>query len=891
MNPQTTRNICNALRKSVTNVCATYDARPERHKHVQQQIQRLASDFDFRAVAEYPIRYAGGNEQAQRAGRIDVVWLPRFQQSLPAVAIEVDSSLRKKSIIKLLTVQADLRIWAYYGTQDPHMLLDSLDPQHVIRLVRPMLPDTGATAKPGGSGERPQMNSVAQEIRRWARTLPYWEQAALDKVMLGTDICEKDIGQFFQYLLEDEGLAQRTVERPPLQFEMNETKDDPKPDTRLVAISDVTGVNALVGGQRLEFSPQLTAIYGANGSGKSGYVRIIGSAGFTRGDSAVLPNVTQKSRGNQPLSATVTIADGDRTDSLRYEIGTGCPYLSDYYVFDFTAVRVHISGSNAISFSPAGLSALPRLAEVTDDVRRLLADEVRKRSRPHDFDTLFVGESQIKAFVTSLGANTSIDELRRLSTLSHDEMKQLKSLDQEIAELKLLNVSEQISRIKQTAKDLDSLVKLLDESALSLGAEQMESLASALDEYNQWQVILQDASVDQFKVDGLDQVGSDEWYRFIQAAQTLATEENSVDEAYPQPESLCLLCHQPLSPYAKHLLQQLWQFLTGEAQSRLEQALRVVDRRRQDIQNVDLTFFTTQSVWYRTVAELDDTLLHSIEQFLAACLEVRNQAVTAEERLEIPMSHPLPMSGAAGIRALIDIQDAQIGELEAQDPSEGIHELEHRLRELQHRALLSELYDQILQFVRDQQWAARAKDAAGSTGHITRKHNKMFDVLVTQQYISLFNHTLKALGRPLCVQVKTRGKKGEVVKKIVIQADRSYNAKIAAPDKVLSEGEKRVVALVDFLTEVALDIDSKGVVLDDPVTSLDLEWRQVIAKMLAEQAISKQVIVFTHDLPFLYFLKQQADRKEIPVRTHWIKRGDHDDKPGYVVLDNSPALE
>jgi len=29
----------------------------------------------------------------------------------------------------------------------------------------------------------------------------------------------------------------------------------------------------------------------------------------------------------------------------------------------------------------------------------------------------------------------------------------------------------------------------------------------------------------------------------------------------------------------------------------------------------------------------------------------------------------------------------------------------------------------------------------------------------------------------------------------------------------------------------------------------------------------------------------------VDMATHWVKRGDNDDKPGYVFLDNSPALE
>jgi len=37
-------------------------------------------------------------------------------------------------------------------------------------------------------------------------------------------------------------------------------------------------------------------------------------------------------------------------------------------------------------------------------------------------------------------------------------------------------------------------------------------------------------------------------------------------------------------------------------------------------------------------------------------------------------------------------------------------------------------------------------------------------------------------------------------------------------DQILSEGEKRAVAIADFLTEAALDRHNRGIILDDPVT-------------------------------------------------------------------------
>ena len=152
-----------------------------------------------------------------------------------------------------------------------------------------------------------------------------------------------------------------------------------------------------------------------------------------------------------------------------------------------------------------------------------------------------------------------------------------------------------------------------------------------------------------------------------------------------------------------------------------------------------------------------------------------------------------------------------------------------------------------------------------------------------------FKATLYDLQRLINVQVKTIGKKGKTLKQIVLEMDPTVNADLVTPDKVLSEGEKRAVALADFLTEVALDTSSSAIILDDPVTSLDFQWKEKIATILTKESVKRQVIIFTHDLAFLYLVKKCAEENSVDITTHWIQKIEN--IPGYVFLNNSPALE
>jgi ABC-type transport system involved in cytochrome c biogenesis ATPase subunit len=242
----------------------------------------------------------------------------------------------------------------------------------------------------------------------------------------------------------------------------------------------------------------------------------------------------------------------------------------------------------------------------------------------------------------------------------------------------------------------------------------------------------------------------------------------------------------------------------------------------------------------------------------------------------------------SALKNLISDLKEKLKDIEEMDVEETVNKLESEKRELDHRFLLGPLFEKVKNYIEKLKWAQAAKTVGGTTHHITTKHNQLFRELVTDEYLRLFEQTLKDMGRPLKVKITTPGQKGKTLRQIVLETAVDTNAR---PDKVLSEGEKRAVALADFLTEIELDTTSNGMILDDPVTSLDLEWRETIAKMLVKKSKVLQVIIFTHDLPFLYYIKEYAKDEEISISTHWIKRGGDNGKPGYVYLDNSPALE
>jgi ABC-type Na+ transport system ATPase subunit NatA len=736
------------------------------------------------------------------------------------------------------------------------------------------------------------MSNVMTEIAKWAADLPYWEQAVLDKVIVGESFIEEDYDQLLQYLLEDEHLADAVSKRPQPRFYRELTQEAGTPvKIQLNKITNLKNINALIPNQTLTFGPALTAIFGANGSGKSGYARVLGSAGFSRGDRDVLPDISKLQSDVDTLTADVVVSVEGTEKIINYQLGSPCPELASFYVFDSTSVHVHMSEQNAFSFSPAGLSSLKQLSDETDRVRERLLARVENCCKPCDITGLFQGSTEVSQIIANIGPETELDHLKSLAELSPEEKKRRSELNILIANVELDKIKIQIADLKLRKATLGDFKERLDKAYQHLGDDEIRRVNQAIEHFLHCQEVVKLAGAEQFSSKYFKATGSVAWHNFIDAAKSLAGEESLPDKPYPQEQDYCILCQQPLSVESRLLILKLWEYLKGDAQANLEAARQILDSEIREIKSITLFEVTSEfSTPYQYLKEQNPTLLSKVEKFVQALHDRYDNLVLAIEGCRSTEINPLPEDCREDLDVLLGMIGKQLEELERENQEEKVKKLEAEKLILEHRVLLEKLYPQVETYVKQRQWAQAASTVGGSTKHITAEHNKLFKELVTNEYIRLFEQTLTNLGRPLMVKVATPGRKGETLRQITLVAD-STAKDIAKPDKVLSEGEKRAVALADFLTEVALDTTSGGIVLDDPVTSLDLEWREVIAEILAAEAQNRQVIVFTHDLPFLYFLKTKVEQKSLPVLTHWIKRGDQDDRPGYVFQNNSPALE
>lgn len=726
--------------------------------------------------------------------------------------------------------------------------------------------------------------SVTERIRTWANTeLKYWEQLALEKIATGNILSDADEHELVEAFLVDAGVAQAT--RKPLTFPIDPPLQSSRKSYRLERIFDLENVNALPKGQEIKFGSQLTLIYGGNGAGKTGYARPLACAAFARGEREVLPNATLPKPKDSP-SAKIEMSCNGVTETFTWTDGSRLSELDGFYAFDANSLKAHLTQANSLQFTPAALALLARLAELTDRVRARVRRLTDQWEAPLDSAPWFDGESDISRMVANLSADADLGKLTALANLSEDELLQIDRLDKEIAQIKSKNTAQLLSDKRQEVKSLHELVAAIRSAETALGETVVTEAKSLVSRLSQARANAEQMGADQFRTNFLTQTGGTLWVEFVKAAKALADAEAARGEPYPTAKDACLLCQQSLSSSAVELIQRIWNFLKSDLQERVTTAEKDCAQRIRELEAIKLDYFGTDSISRR--------LVESELPILAVSVQTQKDALIARKQdlmrglrsgsLSVP---PLIDVSLLDVESLINIRQGDITALENTDANERLNKCTVELRKLKHRHTVKNRLKEIGSYVARLKWATAAKTSLGSTRKITDKHTELFAELVTDRYINLFGETLASFRSNLHVTIETRGQKGERVRQISL--NRSTFRSPYPADRVLSEGEKTAVAMADFLTESDLDEDSTGIILDDPITSLDNEWKSVLAERLAERSIKKQVIVFTHDLAFCYHVTKHAEKCGVCVATHWIQESDG--RPGFVYADNSPVCE
>ena len=663
---------------------------------------------------------------------------------------------------------------------------------------------------------------------------------------------------------------------------------DPNRDQGEVYLRQVHGVrhvNALAPDQRLTLHRVgLTIIYGDNGSGKSGYARILKRACRARmagRGEEIIPDIYEAQPGTP--SANIEYAIGGQNRSCAWQLGQPADTaLSAVSVFDSRTANIHVDETNDVAYTPLPLKLLGGLAQLCKAVKDKIAAEIAQLQlqtpqsikAPTCSSTTKVGQ-----LLARLAATTAPATVETLATLAQAEQDRLAQLTADLSG----DPSRSARQLTALKTKVDGQIARLDGLFAAIGDDNAAELRRLATQSEAARQAAEAASGALFAGEPLPQIGTDVWQALWDSARAY-----SVDAAYPEldfpvtdPGSVCVLCQQELSPQASDRLNRFEAFVRDDSQQRADAARAAYDTAVATFAQGGLTLAELAAI----VATIRDDLRQD-----ALATEVKRASLHALWRhRQISRRHadPAVVIDARVVALARQALAGQVADLEARGAalmaeadSPARAALIAERTELADRQWLNGIKADVLaQIERLKQIKALDTAQSGTvTNRITTKSTEIAQALVTDALRAQFAREVASFEiAGLAVELRQQNSV-QGVPRFKVALTRKPTASVG---QVLSEGEHRCVALAAFMAELATTENRSGIVFDDPVSSLDHMHREAVAKRLMAESANRQVIVFTHDLAFLFELNRAADevqpRPQVAISS--VSRGS--DKAGF----------
>lgn len=723
--------------------------------------------------------------------------------------------------------------------------------------------------------------TLEAEVKIFADGLPHWAKYLAEKILSGNTISDNDIETSYSFLLEELKLKEET-EKLEIAINYNASTGDYKPDLLLAKLENVEGVNALTENQTIDFSPNLTIIYGSNGSGKSGYTRLLKKIFYSKAPEDILQNIHLEN-GHKPVNAKFTFKSNNADFSLSYSQKENAEF-GQFAVFDGKGLFKQLAERNEFEFRPAGLSFFSEYTNAVIQVEQKLSTDISTKDSGNtadDLSAIFDGESEIKTIVENLNAQSSIENLKKHTPFSDNDKAEKEKIQKQYDELLLASKGKALKNLEAIKNQLGENKTSIETLNRYFEGHYLTKIKDAITDCITKTATAKAEGIDNFKTDKIEGIGTEEWKNFIVAAEAFAKKQKTENKGYPENGDNCILCQQPLSEDAEKLVVNYWKFIKSEAEENAKKAQESLEKVKQTFQKLNFDLFpqdNTLTVWLneKYPKELEALKKKLSEQkTLAQNIVSDIQSKTANERVEIKISIAQHISIESAI-------DESIKVIKEGEQAKQLAKLLKAKTLLEHKEKFNTHFSKFETFVSNQVWLKKAKKASFAKRKVTDTEKALSDKYFNQKYIDVFNEECQKLNGHFGIDINHTGSAGKSYRQLKLKG--------RIPSAVLSEGEQKVIAIADFLAEMQLSQVNRGIVFDDPVTSLDEKRKSEIAERLVTETSQKQVIIFTHDLVFVSSLIGHCKDSNIINDCHWIENVDGN-QPGTIWLNNTPSFE
>ena len=392
------------------------------------------------------------------------------------------------------------------------------------------------------------MEDLQQKVINWVKTLKGWQCELAYRLLIKEKLDNGDINEIVSMLKEEKQFENKIF--PNIGISINGES------IILLSIDSIENIEHLSPRNALKFAEKgLTVIYGKNGTGKSGYTRILKKICGKPRARDLIGNIY---KSNASIGkCTLFYKKGEQVEQCSWSVNDGAiESLRSVDIFDSDTGASYLNEANSVSYIPPIIAFFSSFSRYHDIIKERLATQKDQLISKLPVPPHELSETN---YVKNVYLSKNLD-LSKFIWTGEDENK-LSELDQKLKEPDLkkavVELREQKRKIDQLIKDIeDALIKVSPQSK-----EEIDALASDLS--TKEQAVLDAAKVlsDSSKLEG---VGTESWKLLWSAAKEYSQKDAYLDDKKLYQHDRCVLCHQILDEETKDRLQNFDAFITNE---------------------------------------------------------------------------------------------------------------------------------------------------------------------------------------------------------------------------------------------------------------------------------------------------------------------------------------
>lgn len=727
------------------------------------------------------------------------------------------------------------------------------------------------------------MNSVIKRLWEWADNQGKWARTLVNIITTNENVEEVQRMRIFNTLLYEQGLIKdfdiKAVEIPDSYRQSN---TDEK--LLLTELSNIQGVNRLAKEQVLKFSPNLTVIYGNNGSGKSGYGRILKSVGFSYdNNSKVLPDVF----GNDVMDqkANICYRIGERNNTFSWNNSVSSTDLKSIGVFNSDCVKISLDNSRTLIATPVGFHYFN---EVSNELNKL-SEEVTKlidtKSIKPDFINKLHNGTQAFNFITSLTSETDEETIEFETKYGKEEEQNLHLLNKEKEGLNVQLLKNEIQTYKNKVKELKDLI---------IKINKMKEVIN-IDILNEYKDALQSLKVyEEERATGIKQSikeldgnynESSEFIDFLENAEKYIKTLEQIN--YPNEEDICIYCGQTLDENARQLIKSYRKLIDNTSKVKIDQLRNKIDVLKKKISQVDSSCLLHHNPF--GLAEDENSVPNELSLFFVEYNKLKDTLLKQSHEILLEQSLELDYELVINFiekrsEKILNLQKEKEGLLEGIQEKQ--NEINKKMNELKDKKLLHVNKDKLKSYTDNLKTIAELEKIKSllNTRSLSRISTQARRELIQDQFQEIFKNELKQLKCEKDISLDFGTQAGSP------KIRQAIGSQYALSD-VLSEGEQKSIALAHLLTEIKVSNQLGPIIFDDPVNSLDHERINIVAQRLIRLSEERQVIIFTHSILFFNSIEQYMKDRKPNLNYKYYTVESKTNSTGHLYEDTPPHKE